>query len=299
VALGSGSNLVGHGAVNARISGTAGSQIAADGPLNLGVASPAAFGFDGELQTGANTVTITSGTVAGLGNLTVLGNDDGPGTIQVTNGFTIDFDQAIAGYGTIDSTNALAKRATINGSVLGKSDSQKITLTGYIKGTGTFDNVTFAGTYSPGLSPVRADVGSIAFAPASNLQIELAGTERGSQYDAIVASGSLDLNGSLVVSLLDSYTPAWGSVFDILDWGARTGSFASIVLPSLTGALQWNTSKLYSDGVLSVMLAGDYDGNRAVDMADFVWWRKFDGSTSGYNAWRSHFGATVGGAGPL
>ena len=39
---------------------------------------------------------------------------------------------------------------------------------------------------------------------------------------------------------------------------------------------------------------GDYNGNGAVDAADYVLWRKspgdFGGSPTGYNTWRSNFG---------
>ena len=39
---------------------------------------------------------------------------------------------------------------------------------------------------------------------------------------------------------------------------------------------------------------GDYDGNGIVDAADYVVWRKTDGTPAGYNAWRIHFGEPPG-----
>jgi hypothetical protein len=41
-------------------------------------------------------------------------------------------------------------------------------------------------------------------------------------------------------------------------------------------------------------LPGDYNNNGTVDAADYVVWRKTDGSAAGYNAWRAHFGQTAG-----
>jgi len=41
-------------------------------------------------------------------------------------------------------------------------------------------------------------------------------------------------------------------------------------------------------------LPGDYNNNGVVDAADYVAWRKNDGSQSGYDAWRVNFGATAG-----
>jgi hypothetical protein len=43
---------------------------------------------------------------------------------------------------------------------------------------------------------------------------------------------------------------------------------------------------------LTVPLDGDYNGNGVVDAADYVWWRKNDGTATGYNTWRTNFGRT-------
>jgi hypothetical protein len=41
-------------------------------------------------------------------------------------------------------------------------------------------------------------------------------------------------------------------------------------------------------------IPGDFNGDGKVDAADYVVWRKTDGSQLGYNAWRSHFGVGTG-----
>ncbi len=47
-------------------------------------------------------------------------------------------------------------------------------------------------------------------------------------------------------------------------------------------------------------LAGDFNGDGSVDAADYVVWRKTDGTPDGYNAWRTNFDAsTPGGSGSL
>jgi hypothetical protein len=43
-------------------------------------------------------------------------------------------------------------------------------------------------------------------------------------------------------------------------------------------------------------LAGDFNGDGKVDAADYVVWRKTDGSPAGYNDWRTNFGRTSGSA---
>jgi hypothetical protein len=299
--------------VNARVTGDAGSVIEASGTLTLGSASsPAGFVYDGELRTKQFAVTLNSSAIVGLGNLTTLGNGATPGTLTATNGFATDFDQSITGYGTINSTNTLAKHATINGTVQGTAVGQPITLSGYIKGTGTLTNVSFTGTYSPGLSPAIVTAGNLAFASTSTLIMELGGTTASGQYDQILATGSLALGGTLDVALINSFSPVAGNSFDLFDWGSISGTFTTLSLPSLGSGLTWNTSQLYTTGVLSVAgvvgTPGDYNNNGTVDAGDYVLWRKYQGSThflpndptggtigaAQFTTWRTHFGQPPG-----
>jgi hypothetical protein len=51
----------------------------------------------------------------------------------------------------------------------------------------------------------------------------------------------------------------------------------------------------YADNISFVIsLTGDYNFDGTVDAADYVVWRKRDGIQSEYDAWRKHFGATIG-----
>ena len=44
---------------------------------------------------------------------------------------------------------------------------------------------------------------------------------------------------------------------------------------------------------LSASLAGDFNRDEAVDAADYVVWRKADGTQAGYNSWRTNFGESA------
>jgi hypothetical protein len=44
-------------------------------------------------------------------------------------------------------------------------------------------------------------------------------------------------------------------------------------------------------------LPGDYNDDGAVNAADYVVWRKTNGTPDEYNTWRANFGRTSGGAG--
>jgi hypothetical protein len=56
----------------------------------------------------------------------------------------------------------------------------------------------------------------------------------------------------------------------------------------------------YSDLYLNILrsataMAGDFNFDGVVNAADYVVWRKTDGSTVSYNKWRTNFGRTVAG----
>lgn len=295
-----------------RIAGAAGSTITAATDLTLGD-SAAANGFytDGVLNVGSNTVTLNDANDAAFdtGAFVSLGNGGSPGTLNAANGLTLDFGGNIGGTGVVSTPNVLAKPLINNGHITGNSVGQPITLPGYVKGVGTFDNVSFTGTFSPGLSPTILSVGNINLASTSTLVMELGGTAPGSGYDQLQSTGALAFGGTLQVSLINDFPPSAGQSFNLFDWASTSGNFTSLQLPTLTG-LSWNTSQLYTTGVLSVASAGipgDYNQNGVVDAADYVLWRKFNNTSttlpndftpgtddSDYVVWRSHFGQQPG-----
>jgi hypothetical protein len=243
--------------------------------------------------------------------LVALGSGASPGTLNAANGLTLDFGGNITGVGTITTPNNIAKPLINNGHITGNSAAQKITLSGYVKGVGTFDNVTTTGTFSPGLSPAVVQSSNLSLASSSSLVMELGGTTAGSGYDQLQDASLLTLAGTLQVSLINNFAPAAGNSFDLFNWGALSGTFASLNLPTLTGGLTWNTSQLYTIGVLSVNSAGapgDYNNNGTVDAGDYILWRKYQGTThvlpndptggtigtTQYATWRSHFGQAPG-----
>jgi hypothetical protein len=140
------------------------------------------------------------------------------------------------------------------------------------------------------------------------IEIEIGGTSAGSLYDQMLIAGTLRLlGGDLNVTLANAFMPGAGDSFDVLGFSALDGTFATVNLPELSGALQWDKSRLYSDGVLSVILPGDYNNNGTVDSADYVLWRNGgplanEVSNPGtveaqdYTEWRTRFGNTQSGS---
>jgi hypothetical protein len=248
---------------------------------------------NGTLQVGSRIVTLADANdaVFDSGALTLLGSGASPGTVNAANGLTLDFGGNITGYGTVSTPNNLAKPLINNGHITGTSGAQRITLPGYVKGVGTFDNVNITGTFSPGLSPTILSVGNLTLLATSTLVMELGGDTPGSGYDQLLSSGILILGGKLEIKLINGFIPAAGQTFDLFE-GALSGNFSSVTFPMVPG-LTWDTSQLLS-GMLRVSVPGDFNHDGAVDAADYVAWRKNGGTPQGYNTWRAHFGETTG-----
>lgn len=286
------------------IAGAAGSTITCTGITALGSsASVNGFGTQGNVIVGQTVLTLqdANDVVFDALSYTSIGNGVNGGVINATNGLTLNFGGNIVGVGNINSTNISTKPLINNGHIVGNTSLQKITLNGYVKGVGTFDNVTTTGTFSPGLSPAVVSTTNLTVGLTGTLLMELGGTTAGSGYDQLQDAGTLTVGGILQIALINGFTPAAGQSFDLLNWGSLNGTFSTLDLPTLAGGLSWNTSQLYTTGVLSVVgagLAGDYNNNGVVDAADYVLWREnpsgYGGSPAGYNTWRANFGQTAG-----
>jgi hypothetical protein len=245
--------------------------------LTLGDASKVnGFYSAGTLRVGQRTVTLSDANDAVLdaAALVTLGSGANPGTLSAVGGLTLNFGGNITGFGTVNTPNSAATPLINNGHITGSAADQRLTLAGYVKGVGTFDNVEFTGTFSPGFSPAKVYLGSTEY--AGTLKIEIGGTAAGSGYDQlnhVLGSGIAQLGGELDVSLINGFTPAGGNRFQIITaTGGTSGVFSSFSLPPLAAPLAWNTNQLYSDGLLSVtdnnFQLGDVNRDGHVNVAD-------------------------------
>lgn len=134
----------------------------------------------------------------------------------------------------------------------------------------------------------------------ATLQIEIGGRVHGTGYDRLTVGSpgsSMNLAGTLEVSLVPGFVPLIGDEFDILNWQILSGTFDSVLLQPLGPSLRWDDSSLYTSGRLFVVAAppGDFNEDDAIDAADYVVWRKMNRSQQEYDDWRENFG--MGGAG--
>ena len=267
VAVPTGLALTANGVIQGRVSSEAGSLIEATGSLTLGDSTSfAGFFSNGELRTQQYAITMLDKNQAVLGSLTELGTPTLSGVLTASNGVFVDFGRALTGWGTVNGINTLAKASIINGDAAGSSVTQQLDFTGYVKGLGTFSDVTFSGTFSPGLSPAIVPLNNVSLGNSAVLVIEIGGLSPGSQHDQIDIGGVLALNGTLDVDLINGFNPSFGNVFNIFD-GTTSGAFNSFNFPALGGGLSWDTSTLYtlgnlvvvpepSTGVLALLAAG-------------------------------------------
>ncbi|MDZ4657668.1 MAG: hypothetical protein SH868_08820 [Bythopirellula sp.] len=290
------------GAATTRITAAAGSTITATGDLTLGNAALAnGFYSNGDVVMGANTVTLADANDAVLDSaaFVTLGNGGSPGTLAAANGLTLNFGGNITGFGTVDTLNDEAKPFINNGNLIGSSLAEPLTLTGYVKGVGTFDNVEFTGTFAPGFSPAKVNLGSASY--NGTLEIEIGGLTPGSsgydQLNHILGSAIAQLGGTLDVSLLGGFEPEAGNSFTVLTaLGGVVGTFADVALPTLVPGLSWNL--LYEpNGVLltvSNAVNGDFDGDGDIDGRDFLAWQRGESpnpfSADDLVAWKTNYG---------
>jgi autotransporter-associated beta strand protein len=219
----SGSSSVAFGTATAATGG-----IGLDGARTFSVAAGGVLTVSAELQDDVDSLN------AGRPGALVKA---GPGTL------------ALSGVNTYTGgTSVLAGTLRVNGSILGGvSVSGGATLggSGNIAGTVTVTD----GRISPGNSPGVLTVNGLTLGTASFVDIELGA----SSSDRLVVTGNAVWNGTLSVTFWNGFTPTAPQSFDILDAGSASGTFASVVLPGLGSGLGWDTSALYTTGVIAIV----------------------------------------------
>lgn len=238
------------------------------------------------LAPGGGTIDVpTAGTTfaidaiygdGALGSLT----KEGAGTLAIN--FANPYSGTTINGGTVSVNVPIDPSGGIGNGPVTVNSGGTLAGSGFITGS-----VANSGIVAPGASVGTLSIGSLVQDTSGKLQIELASV---ASYDQLNVAGSITLAGTLEVLLSGGYAPAAGAVFDILDFASRTGTFDMLTLPSLDPSLVWDASQLYVSGVLSVALAGDYNGDDVVDAADYIVWRKNGGTQDGYDTWRANFG---------
>jgi T5SS/PEP-CTERM-associated repeat protein len=242
-----------------------GGEVVFTGPLtNANAASTGLIsGRDAIIRTGGSGITnngslaFTAGTMDVYGDIT---NNVG-GLITVSGGGTATF---------YDDVTIAAGASNVRATAVGSSVSKVVFFGSYNGGITGGGTAFIEGDHRPGNSPAIVSFGGdAAYGGLSRLFIEIGGSTVGTQFDQVHVTGQLALDGTLNVSLINSFSPAIGNSFKILDWtGGLSGTFSALQLPALTGKA-WDTSQLYATGTLNVLPnRGDINRDTHVDIAD-------------------------------
>jgi hypothetical protein len=186
----------------------------------------------------------------------------------------------------IGGGSGIATLTLQTGSTFSASSGVTVSSNGVLTGTGIINaNVSNSNVIAPVFIEINGD-----FTQTQNgkLRFDLRAPLTFGRLDA---SGNIVMDGTFEISLLNDYVPIVGTQFDLIDWGSRSGTFDTLVLPALPNDRQWNVSQLYSAGVLSVSTLGDYNFSAEVDAADYVLWRRDPSRTQAqFDTWRARFG---------
>ncbi len=146
---------------------------------------------------------------------------------------------------------------------------------------------------------------NLLFGPGAVVELDISD---GAEADSIQVAGTLSITGgTLAVSYLGTTGLLAGDQFDLFEAAAIVGNFDDFDLPVLDSGLMWDLLRMSTEGILAVTIAGDYNGDGAVGVADYVFWRETlgsevtpftgaDGDGSGtidpqdYAIWRTQFG---------
>lgn len=196
---------------------------------------------------GDSTFTQTAGTVNA--SSVVVAQQAGSTSSYSLQGGTLNADSLSYGNGT--GTFELA------GGTLNITDVTlpTLTMTSGLLDIGTLngDLNMSGGILAPGDSPGTTTINGDYLLSGGTLEMELAGLTQGTQYDFLDINGDWTISGgSLQLLLLSGFMPVGGNSFDLFDFNSVTGSFDSILLPSLTAGLNWDTSSLYTTGTIAV-----------------------------------------------
>ena len=243
--------------------------------------------ISGALNLTGPMITVDAGVTAAI-NTGVKGSvgliKSGGGTLKLGTQTTY------SGGTTIADGTLMVLNATGSGTGTGPVAVDAAATLG---GTGTIQgDVTNSGVIKPGDAVGTLHMGgAYTQAVAGTLQIDLASA---SNYDSLAVTGTANLAGTLAVSLTNGFMPQLGNLFEVLTTaGFADTTFATTTLPPLVGDAEWNLTYRANSLALLVTIPGDYDGSGIVDGADYVWWRKLDGTPIAFETWRSHFGQAI------
>ena len=197
---------------------------------------------DARIFTGSSTsltLDVASGDAINLGAFNL--NIDGAGTHTVNDAIvgTGGLVKTGSGITTLSGTNTYTGTTTVSAGTLAVNGSVAGAMTvasgATLQGSGTISGATtVSGNLKPGNSP-----GLLTFANSLTLDstavttMEITGTARGTEYDAVNVGGALTYGGTLILDFSgDTYTEGVYS-FNLFDFVGSSGGFSDMSLAGI------------------------------------------------------------------
>ncbi len=212
----------------------------------------------GLTHTGTITVNPTAGGAGTLLQFNNSGSLAGPGTVLLNASPNLD----TAYLQTFSSTMTNAPGHTIAGR-------------GHIYANFVNNGIISPGNDAADRTNLIRRLGIYSSGPTAQVVIDLDGTVQGDTYDWLNATGSITLDGSLLVRLAPGYIPPANTVFTVVSGATRSGQFSTVTLPTLPPSLGYARLE-YTNNAVRVRIplcSTDWnamDGINSQDFFDFL-----------------------------
>lgn len=147
--------------------------------------------------------------------------------------------------------------------VTGTYGNVTVNVGGTLKGTGTVANALVYGTIAPGLSPGCLNTGDLTLLSTATYTFEVGGKTACTEYDQIKVTGSVAVDGTLSLAIVNSFKPVIGQKYVIISndaFDAVTGTFTGLAEGATitSGSYSFKISYVGGDGndVELTVLAG-------------------------------------------
>jgi fibronectin-binding autotransporter adhesin len=228
---------------------------------------------------------IKGSSVGGTGGLILAG----VGAVTISNKYTavgpIISNKSGAGTATLAGDITAATSLTVNGGAITLSGANTYSGNNIVNG-GSLTASGATATFGTGNVTVNAGnaaiLAGVTNAIANSATLTLLGGGTAATADAGYINLATGINERVASLVLGSTTQVSG-----LTYGSST-----------SGAMVQNNEYFLGDGLISVSVPGDFNGDGTVNAGDYVLWRKspstYGGNPAGYNLWKANFGAIAG-----
>jgi autotransporter-associated beta strand protein len=209
------------------------------------------------LRQGSTTFTVDSGTTASGIDLDISSalrtspSGDATGAVLVKAGTGT---LRLSGANTYARPTLVSSGTLLVGGSLASGSAVTVAPGAVLGGTGSINGaVTNNGTLAPGDNGIGRLTINNVLKMAGNTLMELSKAGSALTNDLLATSAALTYGGTLMVTNIGPDALSQGDNLRLFSASSYAGAFTSIVLPPLTANLLWDTSKLTSNGSISIV----------------------------------------------